>query len=115
MELRCPRLKVVFSSFASPLEAVLAEVSGVDELSDDVLQPVNAAAESTAARRAAMIFVFMLISFLCVNDYSPEQQSGTSEVSDELLSVCSLFLQQSGTSEEVASLSLQQSFVALSL
>ena len=45
--------------------------------------------------------------------YSPAQQSGTSEVLDELLSVCSLFLQQSGTSEAVASLSLQQSFVVL--
>ena len=112
-------MKVVFSGFASPLEAVPAEVSGVDELSDDVLQPVNAAAESTAARRAAMIFVFILISFLyvrCFNiDYSPEQQSGTSDISDELLSVCSLSLQQSGISDEVASLSLQQSCVAVSL
>ena len=58
-------MKVVFSSFASPLEAVLAEVSGVDELSDDVLQPANVAIESEAARKAAMIFVFILISFLC--------------------------------------------------
>ena len=110
-------MKVGFSSFASPFEAV-AEVSGAAELSVDVLQPANAAIESEAARKAAMIFVFILIAFLyvrCFNiDYSPEQQSGTSEALDELLSV-SLFLQQSGTPEEVASLSLQQSFVALSL
>ena len=107
-------MKVVFSSFASPFEALEAV-----ELSDDVLQPANAAIESEAARKAAMIFVFILISFLyvrCFNiDYSPEQQSGTSEALDELLSECSLFLQQSGSSEAVVSFSLQQSLVSLSL
>ena len=46
---------------------------------------------------------------------SPAQQSGTSEVFDVSLSACSLLLQQSGTSESVASLSLQQSCVVLSL
>ena len=110
-------MKVVFSSFASPFEAVAEALEAV-ELSDDVLQPANAAIESEAARKAAMIFDFILISFLyvrCFNiDYSPEQQSGTSEALDELLSV-SLFLQHSGTSEAVASLPLQQSCVVLSM
>ena len=87
-------MKVVFPSFASPFEAALAEVSGVDELSDDV-------------------FHNDFLSMVGYLFYSPAQQSGTSEVFDELLSVCSLFLQQSGTSESVDSLSLQQSFVVL--
>ena len=111
-------MKVVFSSFASPFKEVAEALEAV-ELSDDVLQPANAAIESEAARKAAIIFAFILISFLCVryfnNDYSPEQQSGTSEALDVLLSVCSLFLQQSGTSKAVTSLSLQQSCVVLSL
>ena len=108
-------MKVFFSSFASSLEAA-AEVSGAAELFVDVLQPVKAAAKSPAPRKAELMFVYIRISFLCVDlFYFPAQQSGTSEVSEELLSECSLFLQQSGSSEAVVSFSLQQSLVSLSL
>ena len=53
--------------------------------------------------------------FYVDNSYFPAQQSGTSEAFDELLSECTLFLQQSGSSEAVVSFSLQQSLVSLSL
>ena len=69
-------------------------------------------------RRQEMPWWFLFsywFPFYVDNSYSPAQQSGTSEVSEELLSECSLFLQQSGSSEAVVSFSLQQSLVSLSL
>ena len=69
-------------------------------------------------RRQEMPWWFLFsygFPFYVDNSYSPAQQSGTSEVSEELLSECSLFLQQSGSSEAVVSCSLQQSWVAFSL
>ena len=125
MELRCPRLKLVFSSVAfsasvpdSFAAAAEAEVSE-EALEEAVLQPAKAVTVNAAAKRAARILFFIWITLSKCVDYffhqSPAQQSGISEVLDVSLSACSLSLQQSGTSEDVASLSLQQSCVVLSL